>query len=500
MIRWAVLILLAVTAGEAYAHGTGSEILDPIPWGDIQATVQMNSEVTESGVTITLSMIRADDRSPLGDVSFYMSASHGQDTVFAERVESPDGTVIFDFMSQDSEVQVNPVSVGGLFGMFGQSGYEIRGHDLGEGGLYSLYIEVYSAAGHTPFSPAVFTPAVSVPITFTHSVSDPNWGEQDLTFITYYDTFTRYEYDPNIRTIYLDMPFSWQRDIIEQIDTVHIEFTVPDSFGDLTVALYDVTVNDMPLDPKTVTVEDFFVGSRTVHIVIPRVALLDMLDANGGGDTMVFVIKPPEDSPRSAVTQNGQYRVLAILEPAGLPADDAGSVLFNVTDVFLRNRVVTVPYSMEIAYQDNLLHTQQGITNNDGNTVALFDIPSGVSGMGTVTFSNLNGNELANASIEIIFDRMPQNVDSIEIPDWIRTTAGWWATGQIDDGEFVRAVAYMIQEEIIVVQTEPVGEARTAIDPWVRTATQWWAEGQVSDAEFLTGVQYMVNVGIIPLD
>lgn len=500
MIRYIVLVLLVSVAGEAYAHGTGSETLDPILWGDIQATVQMNSEVTESGVTITLSMIRADDASPMSDVSFYISASHSQDTIFAEHIESSDGTVIFDFVTQDSEVQVNPISVGGLFGMFGQSGYDIRGQDLGEGGLYSLYIEVYSAGGYIPPSPAVFTPAVSVPITYTYSVSDPNWGEQDLTLITYYDTFTRYEYDLDTRTIYLDMPFAWHPDVIEQVDTVHIEFTVPESYGELTVTRYDVTVNDIPIDPKTISVEDFFSVYRTIHIVIPRAALLDMLDANEGRDDMRFVIKPSTNSPHSVVTQNGQYRVLTILEPALLPDGDAGSVLFNVTDVFLRNRIVSVSYNMDIVHQGNLLHTQQGITSDSGSTIATFEIPPGVAGMGTVTFSNLDGNELANASIQIILDRMSQDVDSTDIPSWIRTTAGWWATGQIEDGEFVRAVAYMIQEGIIMVQAEPAGETRTTIDQWVRTVTQWWAEGQVSDAEFLRGIEYMVNAGIIPIE
>ena len=500
MIRYISLILLVLVAGEAYAHGTGSEILDPIQWGDIQATIQVVSEPTESGVTITASMIRADNSSPLGDASFYMSASHGQDTIFADTIDSPDGTVIFDFISENSEVQVSPVSVGGIFGMFAQSGYEIRGPNLGEGGLYSLYIEVYSAAGHTPASAAVFEPAVSVPITYTHQVSDPNWGDQTLEFITYYDTFTEYGYDPDIRTIHLDMPFGWQQGIIEQVDTVHIEFTVPDSFGDLAVARYDVTVNGILIDPRTVMVEDFFAGYRTVHIVISRAALLDMLDANEGRDVMSFVIKPPDNAPYSAVTENGQYRVLAILEPASMSDDHAATMLFNVTDVFLRNRVVSVPYTVDITYQDDILHTQQGITDDSGSTAVSFGMPPDISGMAYIRFSNLDGNELANASIEMIFGMVSQDVESVYIPDWVRVTTSLWAAGLMGDDQFVSAVSYIIQTGIIVVQAETGTETKDTIEPWVRTVTQWWVDGEVSDAEFLAAIQHMVNVGIIPLE
>src|SRR3990172_8158407 len=38
-----------------------------------------------------------------------------------------------------------------------------------------------------------------------------------------------------------------------------------------------------------------------------------------------------------------------------------------------------------------------------------------------------------------------------EIPSWIKNNAGWWASGQIDDGSFIQGIQYLIKEGIIRV-------------------------------------------------
>ena len=37
------------------------------------------------------------------------------------------------------------------------------------------------------------------------------------------------------------------------------------------------------------------------------------------------------------------------------------------------------------------------------------------------------------------------------IPDWIKNTASFWATGQISDGEFINAIEFLIGSGIIEV-------------------------------------------------
>ena len=44
-----------------------------------------------------------------------------------------------------------------------------------------------------------------------------------------------------------------------------------------------------------------------------------------------------------------------------------------------------------------------------------------------------------------------ESQDEIDIPEWIKTNAGWWATGQIDDITFAIGIEYLIKIGLIVV-------------------------------------------------
>jgi hypothetical protein len=39
------------------------------------------------------------------------------------------------------------------------------------------------------------------------------------------------------------------------------------------------------------------------------------------------------------------------------------------------------------------------------------------------------------------------------IPSWIKNTAGWWASGSIGDTEFLKAIEYLVSENIIQTST-----------------------------------------------
>ena len=39
------------------------------------------------------------------------------------------------------------------------------------------------------------------------------------------------------------------------------------------------------------------------------------------------------------------------------------------------------------------------------------------------------------------------------VPDWVKNTAGWWATDAISETEFVNAIEFLVKEEIIQVSS-----------------------------------------------
>ena len=90
------------------------------------------------------------------------------------------------------------------------------------------------------------------------------------------------------------------------------------------------------------------------------------------------------------------------------------------------------------------------------------------------------------------------------IPDWVKTNAGWWAEGLLDDDAFVVGLEYLIQNGIMVIPDVQEGPdnseaGRAQIPPWIKTNAGWWAEGLLDDAAFVAALQYLIGQGIIRL-
>ena len=59
----------------------------------------------------------------------------------------------------------------------------------------------------------------------------------------------------------------------------------------------------------------------------------------------------------------------------------------------------------------------------------------------------------------------------------------------------------LIEEEIIKIQPakqEEIGYGRQ-IPEWIKTTAGWWAEGLVPEDDFIKGMQYLIQNGIIRL-
>lgn len=88
---------------------------------------------------------------------------------------------------------------------------------------------------------------------------------------------------------------------------------------------------------------------------------------------------------------------------------------------------------------------------------------------------------------------------SFEIPDWVRTNAGWWASSQISDEDFTKALEHLIREDVLEIpKSSPTNQKSSdQIPSWVRNTAQWWNDGLLSDSDFIRGMQYLLNNGII---
>ncbi len=93
-----------------------------------------------------------------------------------------------------------------------------------------------------------------------------------------------------------------------------------------------------------------------------------------------------------------------------------------------------------------------------------------------------------------------QPTKQIIVPSWIKTNAGWWADGQINDDSFVKGIKYLIKEDIMRIPETKAGTGTSQeIPPWIKQNADWWSQGQISDESFVNGVQWLIKNGIMKI-
>ncbi|WP_268542011.1 hypothetical protein [Candidatus Nitrosotenuis cloacae] len=89
------------------------------------------------------------------------------------------------------------------------------------------------------------------------------------------------------------------------------------------------------------------------------------------------------------------------------------------------------------------------------------------------------------------------------VPGWVKQNAEWWADGTISDRDFASGIAFLVKEGIISADV-PVDNDGTImisdslqIPDWIRNNARWWADGTITDSDFTSGIEYMVDSKII---
>ena len=60
------------------------------------------------------------------------------------------------------------------------------------------------------------------------------------------------------------------------------------------------------------------------------------------------------------------------------------------------------------------------------------------------------------------------NAFAESVPDWVKNTAGWWATDSISETEFVNAIEFLVKEDIIQVDASHTSETAQSVPEWVK--------------------------------
>ena len=502
-----------INFNDVYGHGVGSEIFPPVELDGKLVSVEVSSstkdDVENDDQQISISLIDFDSKTTLRDVTFLIKSERGEQFLFEKEFKADNGFLVFNFISEDTNSIIVDEKDSGedffssLLGLESRL-IDVKGPKLSEGGLYKLDISIITANGYSEKLeiPLVFNAGISIAQTTTHNFVDPSFGQQNIQVVTYYDEISNFQYEPELKQITFSMPFEWTLSNIEQTSVVHQEIIIPKEFGALLLSGFSMSVNGIELSDDIVNVDDFFTEGRVVHFIIYQKELLNIFENSSNQNGMNFVIKPDRDYTHlSSVTENGQFRILASWEPEILESNSDAKIIFDVTDIFLKNKPVSTNYEFSITQDGELLFEQNGVSTDSKteHNVVDFTVPDNLSGIVNLNFNNLGGNEFATTSIPIMIHKNTTN-DSALIPDWIREDALLWSEEKITDDKFTDIINYLIKNEIITISENQFDAMKVnKIPSWIRTTASWWTDGQIDDKTFVESLEFLVKKSIIPI-
>ena len=118
----------------------------------------------------------------------------------------------------------------------------------------------------------------------------------------------------------------------------------------------------------------------------------------------------------------------------------------------------------------------------------------------TAAVIKISGNDMSEY-LENIDPSMRSMRDTL-IPAWIKSNAGWWAEGAIDDQSFVQGIEFLIKQGIIEIPS--IGKENNSnsdeIPSWIKSNAGWWAEGAISETEFVNAIEHLMKMGLISVD
>jgi hypothetical protein len=144
----------------------------------------------------------------------------------------------------------------------------------------------------------------------------------------------------------------------------------------------------------------------------------------------------------------------------------------------------------------NGVHRESVLISNDGN----YQFTVILTGHGNTNFEKFFTSKL---DFEIVSSHNLETTkestsNKVEIPSWIKNSAGWWAEDIVGDDEFIQSIQFLIKEKIISI---PASQENTSssqeIPDWVKNNAGWWSADLISDRDFMKGIEFLGKQGII---
>ena len=549
------ILSIPIFVDNVYGHGLGGDVAPPIDFGGQSVTVSTQldpSDITAGELdeaTIAVKFYDIDTEENFEQVTYLLEVWRSGDLLARNSFYDVDGILnlevrpVYDCAESllhkcTSYFGSEHVSSPGAIYVQNEGSPVIQGPIFDKGGLYNVRVEIQGATSPKTLVTGglSYDTFVSVAQEQPFTVQTAEAQEIPMVVKTYYDEVDNFHFDTSDDSISFDMPFDWSPDYIQYVQVVHQELQIPKSFEPYQPGKqFKGYVDGVEVDQRVLLVDPYSYEDRNIiHFLVTGTELQRINDVLGEthqqSNVMKFDLIPQSEIQKNSIefylvdteTFESVGTTVNIAWDSRFGADE--QIPFEIT--FFdenRNLLKNVNYGFLIIDQtdesviyQNLGENQEnpGILSSEGIDFQNIFIPSQnpyridvvVFGTGTYDLDfNDSYSGIGSGLIEvgpgggiISEDPEPTKVTKVQIPDWVRQNAGWWADGSIGDSDFAGGIEFMIKEGIIQIPTTEKQEGGEAVIPdWVKTNAGWWAQGLTSDEEFAGALQFLIANGII---
>jgi len=177
---------------------------------------------------------------------------------------------------------------------------------------------------------------------------------------------------------------------------------------------------------------------------------------------------------------------------------DGGFQIASINgSIYTEKYISGVPVILEITRPDGTSFSTNIKVNSDGAFNMQKIIDSSTAKGTYFAIASYRGEK----SDEITFNLVTEKTVPPKIPPWLKNNAKWYASGQLDETDFILGIEYLIKKEVIKIQDLPeeTKNQETEIPDWIRKHAKWWSEDSISDNEFVIGIQFLIENGFIKI-
>ena len=536
------LTSIPIFSTDVFGHGLGADQAPPISFAGMQVTVSTimsPSDITVGEVDRANLQIRFFDQSTdtnLESVTYRVDIFQAGELLAREWFYDKDGELNVQIRPKGECTEPeawrctiyqgarDPIS-GGLYERGGGVPV-IQGPIFTKGGLYNINVIIDGATSPKTLvaEPLEFSTFVSVAQDQFFSIPDA-YADVPITIKTYYDDVSEFKFKASDKSISFKMPFDWTPDYINLVSVVHEEIRVPKNYEPYSAEKDFVGyVDGVQVDNRALLVDPYSSETENIiHFLVTGNELKRINEELGSGHynkkEMFFELVPSGQTAEngfSVTFENGYKATVAWKRTYGAGTD----IPFEIT-FFDANGELLKDINYAIALSDS--NGQQiyldigdeitpylGVKAPEGiDTQTVYILSEGMYSMSLVLtgagITNWENRVGAEATFEIGKSGEPSNLAPVpttqtSIPAWIKSNAGWWADGQIDDNTFVLGIQWLITEGIMTIPPTEQGVGSDNVIPsWIKNSAEWWADGQIDDNTFVLGLQWLISNGIMTI-